>query len=159
MKNNKKTLWVLMPLMMIVWGLIAYQLFKTTNTAKNAASSEFTPKRISSHSDTVDFKLSLNYRDPFQSSQIKTEKPRLQNTRVSKVVQKKATVIAPIEWPDIKYGGTVRSSSSKEVALLSIDGNSYLVNKGDVVGDMVVLNYNKNEVRLRYSNQEKIIRK
>ena len=83
-------------------------------------------------------------------------KPIIQQVAVKKPKKKEEDKLT---WPQIEYGGMVKSSNQREVGLLSINGRKYLVQKGGQYLGIEVLNYSEKEIQLLYSSEEKVIKK
>ena len=162
MKNNKKTLFILIPLMITIWGGIGYQIYTANETPVAGGIQQFkVKKKLVQENDTSSYALLLNYNDPFKTSTrkkiINTQSTASTRAKTNRNAGKKINEI--VNWPALRYGGTVESSNQKKVGLLTINGKSYLVQRGDQIQNVTVLKYDQDEIKLSYSNQEKTIRK
>lgn len=151
--------------MVIVWGGIAYQIVGGLDgDDTDFQTPDFDQPIQHVQKDSFQYELSLAYDDPFQSSRRRgisrnttvvreSGVPRTNNLNGRK---KKPNII---QWPQIKYGGIVKSSNQKKVGLLSINGSSYLAKEGDIFQEVLVKKYTEEEMVLKYNGEEKTIKK
>ena len=161
MKNNKKTLFILIPALIAIWGLIAYKIFAVVDTPEvTTPSSSLKTIKLNSKADTLDFELFLSYADPFKISNNRTRItkaiPALNKTVI---IPRKKESIETLEWPSINYGGMVKSSNQRQVALLTVNGKEYIVNKMEEIEGVKILNYTIDEIKVKFSGEEKTIKK
>jgi hypothetical protein len=164
MKNNKKILFLLLPLMVLIWGLIIRQVLTAISPEEPTTAVLGKPLKVPDQEvEREHFDLLLSYKDPFQTSRVSkyatgTESGEtfLGAQAVKNNQENKKETIA---WPQLRYGGMVKSSSPKEVGLLVINGKSYLIKKGGEYAGVKVLNYNGEEAVLRFSGEEKTVQK
>lgn len=165
MKQNRKNLYLLVPLFIAVWGIIIFQIVdgfeeKTTPLVIK----DNTLEEIKFIKDTFDFSITLNYKDPFKITKSKEKSIITQRQLTTTVIHKKVKQIKEkqvknIFWPTIKFSGLVKSSNNKQVALLSISNKGYLVNEGDVIEEIKVLEVRKDSVELLFNNEHKTFKK
>lgn len=132
--KNKKLVYVLLPLVAIIWGVIIYRIYVQMSDKDNGAVAGFVlpaSKTADTLPDTV--KLLLNYRDPFQSYSFQRQyqpKPNRGMDVFAETKQPKPEFV----WPDIKFNGLIVNSQNKsKTGLFSFNGKSILVKEGDVV--------------------------
>jgi len=132
--KNKKSIYILLPLVIIIWGAVFWKLLKggqgkilpppavnITNTVKEAENKEHTT-------------LLLNYEDPF----LKTLKGTRQESNANEVKQVVA-VNRVVMWPMFEYNGMIRNNTSnKAVGMLKLNGKNYLVQNGDWIEGLFV---------------------
>jgi len=104
---------------------------------------------------TVDtFSIVANYRDPFLG-RIITE-PKL----APKKIVTKPKVVIPVRWPLITYGGMIKNNKSeKVVAIVNINRKSNLMNLGDVVSEVELLEIHSDSIKVKFSGIKKYITK
>ncbi len=109
--------------------------------------------KLADISDSNNYKLNLNYKDPFlKDSDIR--KKAIRETGNAK--EKKAKIQVP-KMPepvktinDIKYSGLVKNNSSGiSTALVSINGKGHLVRKGDIIDGIVIKNISNDHVEIK----------
>lgn len=126
--KSKKTLILLIPLVVGIWGLIGYRVFKMTRSSGDEFAYSAN-SRISSDSLMVKklIPLKLNYPDPF----LKEQAPENANEKeFSSLFAKNPEPQKPtIKWPDFVFKGTVGNGHEK-LGILEIDHQRTLVNEG-----------------------------
>jgi len=151
----------LIPILIIVWGGIAYQILGGISKESNLTVAPI--NRVQDlEIDTFQYQLSLNYDDPFQVSTIKPEKTQHFSNSTNRAKTSKRNPqesIKLINWPTLKYGGVVSSSNNKKVGLLTINGNSLLVKEGENYRGVLIKEYNEKEIILEYSDEKKVLKK
>ncbi|NUM51261.1 MAG: hypothetical protein HUU48_09105 [Flavobacteriales bacterium] len=127
--KNKKALYYLLPVNILVWGFAIYRIVSYGNETNSAALTEtgkIPEVFVMPVPDT--FSLLLNYPDPFlkkSSNVFKTSSAnKIQHKETSKKVEtteKKQALIKQL--PTIVYKGMVRNQKTeKAIALVSIEG-------------------------------------
>lgn len=145
MLKNKKLVYLLLPLVLIIWGLIFYRIY--TNLHGKQVNSSFrkqVTKEIDVSNNEEKPKLSLNYPDPFlKSASGGTVKTKVSHQPTDEHSQ-------PINWPMITYRGMVRSEKQKAkvMGFLRVGTKDLLVHKGDVAHELTVLRIAKDSIQL-----------
>nr|WP_321232947.1 hypothetical protein [uncultured Psychroserpens sp.] len=146
MKNKKKT-YVLLILVIGVWGTIAFKIITgldpelpETIVQQNATIKDF---KITT---TVDkFSITIAERDPFLGTVLKKKG----GTSLKK---RKLTV----SWKPVKYLGIVKSNNKNQnVFIIEINGNQCLLKKGQMRDSIVLVSGNKKRITLKYRNNVK----
>lgn len=151
MKKKTKT-YVLLGVVVLIWGIIGYKIISSLNPSlpeqqlAQTSQGDFKPsKKI--EADT--FSIELTERDPFLGTMYRpktTSKPK----RISKPKEE-------IVWPNISYLGTVKKSSNSknQIFVITIDGQQYLLKKGQEVKEVKLLSGSENEVKLQFKKKRK----
>lgn len=157
MFKGKKSIYILLPVNLLVWGFIGYKIVL-------ALGSDDLPEPIegaASHAvvtakDTVQVKLALNYDDPFLKQEpqrrSQTGNNHLDRASTAPAVQPVQQKPKPEPKPekDIRYLGTIQNKNSGRImALIAIDGNSHTVKKGDQVEGLTVKEITAGYVELK----------
>jgi len=141
--KNKKNIYILLPSVLIVWGLIAYRIFAGIHPdiqEENATShlAVFKPTKVVKKEG---FKIKADYRDPFLGP-LATNSPI--RSKEKRIVKQKE----PIVFPEIVYKGIFKPEDhSKAVFLIVIDGSQ----------EMFKIRETHREVKLIKGDKEKII--
>lgn len=162
--RNKKLIYILVPAVFVVWGLIAYKIVIGLKKNTKYQERSIAPSNKPIGEDTVMFKLLENYRDPFLGTTINNE-----NTNVVKSI-KKAKKNEPIDfivlqqaneiWSQTNYGGLISGVGQKqELGLLSIKGKKYLLQKGQNIENIKVEAFYKDSAKLCFNGLYKTILK
>jgi hypothetical protein len=147
--KNKKNIRILLPLVIIIWGILIYKVVDLTSVEE----SEFSGKSKSTFippkpkiKDT--FSLIKINTDPFLGTMY--SKPKSKET--SKRLSKKSEII----WPKINYFGIVSDKNSEaSIFIVQINGQQHLLSKGDKVEEIVILKGNGERIYLKYMGQVK----
>lgn len=117
-KKNKKTQWILLLAVILVWGAVISQFFNfRSGTDAFAASVENTlPPLKESNEELKQIIISNNYRDPFMSWSAVNTRPRLKSA--SSTPSPKP--VSKTNWPKIIYQGYLKRPEGQFVRL-SID--------------------------------------
>ncbi len=146
--KNKKNIKILVPIVVLIWGLVIYNIvdaFSSEDMAmlKNTASTFKAPEVHKKEA----FALLPIARDPFLGTMY--HKPKAKKTT-------RKTIRQEIVWPSIKYEGFISGTSKKtSVYLLNINGQQHLVKKGDTLQNIKVIRGNQENLKLKYKGQTK----
>jgi hypothetical protein len=149
--KSKKSLYFLIPLLLLVWGLIIVRAIKLTSVPEIELSSN---KQFSFTADSLPLKplekLVLRYRDPFLAqAPIQAD---IQNESYNSLFytdpepQEK-----PVQWPELKYQGIV-ANGVKRFAIIQMGKKRLIKGKKDILldaftirqfyNDSIVVSYN-----------------
>ncbi len=167
MLKSKGAIYILIPVNILVWGFFIYRFYSAyTEGDVDIEENKMQVVKLDELKDSARYELILNYKDPFlretekvrskSSTGIKNENNAIVKTPVVKtpsvVVQKAAS--------DIKYFGLVKNNTTGiATALISINGQTHLVKKGDVINGMNIKNISNESVELKEGKNTQIINK
>jgi hypothetical protein len=152
--KNEKLLFVLVPVMIIIWGTIFYKLFFKTKEAIVIPTYTIEEEQENTELITESWKLNLTYKDPFLKGRVYGSLDQLEK----KETKKKEKEIDPpipvvtIKWPNIQYMGFVDDRVS-----LNINGYIALMNVGDEEVHVFLLSNMGDSILLGYQEEEKIV--
>ncbi len=169
--KNKKTTYLLLLLVALVWGGVILQIIKHLKQSANPEVLYNIPSDddVFVLKDTI-FELSLDYSDPFLkwngSSTVKASekqkgaernatsiKNRLNNRKEN---IKKKTII----WPDITYSGLIKNNETNElVGLLTINEKTFLLREGESVESVFLSRFYADSITVIYKEEAKTIKK
>lgn len=144
--KNKKNIYILLPVVLLIWGLVIYRFFSFTAPEIQAVETsnqlEVKPLAIPQR-DTLS--IDVNYRDPFLG------KMYMPLSNASKVIKRKSTPQEPIAWPQILYKGIVSDKSNKrKVFMVVINGKSYLMKEKETKQEMTLKSGNRESIIIKY---------
>ena len=139
MKTKTKT-YVLLTLVLSIWGVIGYKIISATNPKSTEvvqhADVSFTPS-VKKEADT--FSIQTTNRDPFLETLL--VKNRLKTQRL----KPKTSLV----WKPIVYHGIISNQNSKvKVFIISIDGQQYLIQRGQTINDIKLIRGHSKSVLL-----------
>ena len=112
---KKKSIFILLPLTIIVWVLISYKIFISLGSGDNQMKKNPSTNNIQTNEVILDesFSLLLDYPDPFlkQISANKNEFKQDFNNRKNKVLNLESV------WPSIKYFGLIKNKKTNELKI------------------------------------------
>ena len=146
MKTKKKT-YLLLVLVVAVWGTIGYKIVSALNPelpeVKSQSFVEHSNFKIDTRIDT--FSITTVNRDPFLGTLLKKE------VKESTVKRRK-----PIEWKSISYQGSIKQQQTKQqIFIVTINGHQHLLKKGQTKDSITLAYGNAKFVTMRYKNQSK----
>lgn len=155
MLKNKKLVYLLLPLVLVIWGLIFYRIYANLHgKPKSPSFSKQITKEIDVRDKEEIPQLSLNYPDPF-----------LKNTSISSGEKKTNpkhpdNLVSPINWPMITYRGMLRSEQAKHnvTGFLRVGTTDMLVHMGDVARELAVLRIAKDSILLENKGEKRWFR-
>jgi hypothetical protein len=164
--KNKKVTYILIPAVVLIWGLIFYKFIKGFSGDEDpvhAVAHLTTPDSVAFLPDT--FSLHAAYRDPFLGKQLAINTAESDHELVTTspkvhVAPAPLPVAVVTPWPVINYGGVIKSmKSDKQVAIITIDGKEYLFKQGDLLSGMQIIAVFKDSVKLKRDKELKTFRK
>lgn len=159
MLKSKKAIYVLLPLVLIVWGLILYKVFTGLSDGPDLPvySNQVPSESVERATEPDTFSIHANYRDPFLGKLL-SKKPVVKKSKKPKKVLKKPPVV--IRWPSITYGGMVRNQQSqKMVAMVKISGKDNLMKEGEELDGIQLVKVYRDSIQLGFQGEKKMITK
>lgn len=160
MQQKKKTIYILLPIVILVWGFVFYQLYGYFfSTPSYANTEEKTIINIDEiKKDT--FSIVANYRDPFLSQ----KKAQIANHQVAVKINgsttKKNSAPTVLKWPSIQYKGMIKNNNSeRRVAIVNIDGKERIVKEGTTLIELKVVKIEKETITVSFQDEQKTINK
>lgn len=147
--KNKKNIYILLPAVLIVWGLVGYRIFstitpKTTFHQQNTAYT-FALKPLHQQER---FSIRANYRDPFLGTINSPQK-------VKRKTKKAEPPIARNPFPEIDYKGLVSGSGdSSPVFIIAVNGQQFFFKKNTSFAEVKLVKGNNKEVVLRFKGRQ-----
>ena len=169
MLKNKKAIYILIPLNIFIWCYLGYSIYSGLKEDDlPEISNNNSVIKLDELKDTVAYKLSLNYKDPFLREGEKSRGHASNNLQSNnreaapKNIPIKTPSVAAIIKPatEIKYLGLVKNNSTGiSTALVSINGKSHLVKKGDVVDGISIKNISNESMEVKEAKKIIIVSK
>lgn len=165
MLKNKKTVYILIPLNLLIWGFFAYRFYTAFNQSDvPTLKSHNIVLNTGSEKDSVQYTLKLNYLDPFlkhSAKQVAHNKiPDVPSTLQKPVNAVKSPTAPPKALPEIKYMGLIKNTSSgASTALVSVNGSSKLVKQQEVVEGICFKTFTRDSLVVKYGKDIIVVRK
>ena len=159
MMKNKKMMIVLIPLVVVIWGLVLYRIldFQSDEVATLPPPSKAVIDTNTAKNEV--FHIVADYRDPFLGRVAKKTKPKPKDAIARKKVIKKPPI--PVKWPPIVFGGVIRNQQSKqEVAILTVNQQEALLAVDDKLQGVTLKKiFNNDSILVAMNQHKKTIRK
>lgn len=169
--NKKVKLYLLVVVNFLAWGYVAYKIYCALKTKDDFILENNNYKiRPVNTVKKYDAKLNLNYPDPFlkdlllknaelnQSNSLQNNSSKKNNSTTTsnvKVPEPSQTII-----PDIKYLGFISNiENGKQTVLVSINGKSIIVSRGQSVDDVLFKEISSSELVVIFAKKELIIKR
>jgi hypothetical protein len=139
MAVSKKTLYIMVPVNICLWGFIGYKFYSAFGDSEADIPIENAIATLKVNEDTTTYQLSLNYPDPFlkEEPKVRHEQNNLNSTNnkpLTNIHPKFTATVTPTPSKEIKYLGLIQNKSSgAATALISINGKSYIIKKGEMI--------------------------
>jgi hypothetical protein len=166
MLKNKKAVYILIPLNLLIWGFFIYRFYTSyyeSNTSEPSVKLQAT--KVESIRDSIVYTLSLDYKDPF----LKENGRSIQNTyaennskpaELKKVAPPPPPVIPPKQLPDLKYLGLIKNTNTgMTTALVSVNGQSRMIKANESMDGIVFKSFNKDSLVAKWGKERIVARK
>ncbi|HCB61299.1 MAG TPA: hypothetical protein DEP77_05095 [Bacteroidales bacterium] len=168
MLKGKKSLYILIPAVAAVWGLIIYRVIASQPPEDgylNNVSEEIFVKNVSPNDSC---KMIWSYRDPFldrPADQIfepefdfSAQNDNISNIKIGSY--KSPEPEKKVQWPSIFYQGLIRNKSNgKMVAVFTINKRQVLLSEKQVCDGVLVESADNNKAVVKFDGEIKTIEK
>lgn len=156
--KSKKTTYILIALVIGIWGYVGYSLFQPEEEFVIQEVSEYDNTEVEDHKE-ASTQLDLDYKDPFLDRKIlaireKISRPPTQPSNSYKrpiqpkpIVKKKGEEF--INWPNIRYAGTI----NEYLGLVKFNGKKIFVKKNDIFKDVRFVSFNNDSLKIEYKKK------
>lgn len=164
--KNKKTIYFLLPVVVLIWSAIVYQFY--SGTGEDAAYAYQMPAQGNTAMELPQkkaYSLLLNYSDPFLSGGATGVRAPSRAKAAQEPAKKQPPVVEAAmppayDWAQLKYKGLVEHKGKKKViALLEIRGQSYMLAEGALQQEVLLQKIWKDSVQVKVGKESTYIRK
>jgi hypothetical protein len=158
--NKKKTTYLLLITVIIVWVLIIVRIFgfvkKDSFNIPEKVKLQKSEQQIQLEDSII---LIANYPDPFfgNITNQKSIKKRSKNISVKPKTRNIQNNI-PVKWPVIQFDGTIQSAN-KIQGLLRIDNEQFFISESEIYNNVLIKKIYSDSVTVIYQNHCKSIKK
>ena len=162
--REKKKLYILLPLVALVWGVIGFRVYEYYTANQPETETEIMINKTPLKSGSDSFSLFNDYPDPFLGEVLRVSLPGSRSGSHKKVALPivKLPVKAPevIRWPVVQYKGTIKSEKNGKVyAVVTINNRERLVKEKDLVDGLAVFSIRKDSIGLDMKGERRFFRK
>ena len=157
--KNKKAIYFLLPLVLIIWGLIIYRIV-SGSASDNYVQSAAVNIPLKLNQEKVDtFSIYADYSDPFLDYIWEFDDSGSDEEAVVEeivpVIEKPPIII---NWPKISFGGIVKNQkSNKQVIIINIGEVGHLMKAGDVVSGVTLKKVFNDSIQVSFEKENKTI--
>jgi len=160
--KNKRLIYILAPLVLLIWGLIFYKIF--THFGDDQNKTMVNPDQTNTNKKQLPrdtFTIIANYRDPFlgrnNQPALHSSQDHILNNQTG--LSRKPTP-APEIIPEIKYCGIIANPKNKrKVGLLRMNNKELLVKEGDSYNELKIIRLFNDSVKIMYNKTKKTFKK
>lgn len=147
MKNKRKT-YILLVIVLIIWGLLVYQFFRLRDTAEAeipaAQQLNIKPMTIVAREPVI---IDVKYRDPFLGKMYMPEN----NPKPKKI---KPRVKEPVIWPEVIYKGLISDTKDKKkVFMVIIQGKTFLMREKQTENQITLLKGSRSSIDIKFKGE------
>jgi hypothetical protein len=156
--KNKKLIYILIPLVLLIWGLIVFRIIKQINRSqKPAIDNTSYSKNNNQGPETDSSSLILHYRDPFLHGITRKISDSGGSYNLFSNNSNLTTVTkAPVNFPNTRYSGLVINSKNKlKLGLLKIENKDFLVQEGELVSGEKIIRLHADSVIISFKKIKK----
>ncbi|WP_378185636.1 hypothetical protein ACE939_11035 [Aquimarina sp. W85] len=150
MLKGKKALYILLPLVAIIWGAIIYQIIDTFSDPELASqhSKKFSKQASITLKERDTFSIKKLARDPFLGTVYKKKIP---------VKKKNNHPVQPtINWPSIQYKGLIAGENFlNSIFLIAVNGQELLMKIKEPQSGVEIIKGTTTHVVLKYKGKRK----
>ncbi len=153
MKNNKLTYYLLIPAVMIIWGIIIYKIVVRNDDRKVSETRINAPKKGKAVNENEIYQLINNYSDPFFG-----EHPQLNEVSSS---DRQEVVKPKVEkkWPVIRFDGYILNGN-KIKCHLTVSGEDKILQVNEkVIEDYIVSAITPDSVKINCEGNSRWLKK
>ncbi len=162
--KNKNLIYILGPLMAVIWGAIIWKVVDMM-TGNEAVISETVAKPmeiVSSYQEEL-FVLFADYPDPFLKNYSKTKTLKPTKPKPKPKPKKKVPKKPPkpkIDWSFITFNGTIENPRTKKrIAIVNIRNKEYIMTQGDTMLGVLIKQIWEDSVEVNYHMEKRMIKK
>jgi hypothetical protein len=163
--KNKKTTYILLALVALIWGLIFYRIFSGISNNDKSTNTRTLIVKTKNELVADSFTIYNNYGNPFGSYEKQNSNPvKNYETRIN--LSRKETqqpLPAPqqvINWPAIQYKGKIfNTKTGKSMILMNVDGFEQVTEPGKSINSITLVAVTGDSVLIKFSNRLRYIKR
>jgi len=150
MFKSKKWFYLLIPMTLLIWSVIGYQIYTGLNPELPPIEEGVYTRFRESEKEIDLIELNLPDYDPFLDKNHVKRIPKSSNKKRTSSTKKK------ILWPQVNFKGIVKDkSSSRTVVALELNGTAKLMSPGQVIDSVLLVKATSEYITLKYKNESK----
>ena len=155
--KNKKSIYILLPIVLLIWGIVIFQFFSFStpiDTVENTSEDfKIEPLKLK---ERKTFSVNVNYRDPFLGKMYAAQESS--KAKKSSNIKKESRPEEVIVWPSIIYKGMISDAKEKKkLFILKISGHDFFMKKGDTENDILLKDGDRESIYVKYKGNLNLI--
>ena len=151
--KKKRTTYLLLITVLIVWGIIVYKFFDTVQIGDDytIATESYMIFKPDTLSKPANFSIVANYRDPFLGE--------LQRDKMPLKKVKKKIKLPEVVFPEIIYHGMIDPKQKKRASLfiITVNNKQQFLSVGQKIEGVQLLKGNSKEITILFEQRKKTI--
>jgi hypothetical protein len=155
--KSKKSIYILLPLVLLIWGMLIYQFFSYTSPEVIEVQEELPLFVKIDYKEPDTTALDINHRDPFTGKLENANRNSSSNAKASN--EPKIQILStPEVQTQIEYKGIVSDvANKKKVFMVIIDNQTFLMKQGDKENEVELINGNSESITVKHKGKKKNI--
>lgn len=155
--KSKKSIYILLPIVLLIWGMLIYQFFSYTSPEVVEVQEELPLFVKIDYKEPDTTALDINHRDPFTGKLEYANRNTSSNAKASN--QPKTQILStPEVQTQIEYKGIVSDvANKKKVFMVIIDNQTFLMKQGDKENEVELINGNSESITVKHKGKKKNI--
>lgn len=151
--KNKKTLYILLPLVIVIWGLIIWKLVSYTKEDSVTSNQKWT-QETAEVSDSLEYVIIANYSDPFLRNKSSAYIQPQKQTRITGITETRVkSLVTTNTKPDITYKGQIKSTTRTTAIVLKND-KTFLLSEGSILNDIKIVRIYPDSILVSCENKK-----
>ncbi len=161
--KNKKMLYILVPLTALLWGMIIYKIMNAVNGTGEAVFQPLSVDVQQSEMISDTFTIEANYRDPFNSKEVRKVSIQTNSLLQNNNIQTKNKIEKPVvsvSMPNVVYMGMIKNQKqNKQIVMIQINGNINNMIVGDKIDGVELVKIYKDSVEMKFNKERFFVRR
>jgi hypothetical protein len=156
--KSKKNIYILLPIVLIIWGMLIYQFFSYTSPEVIEVQEELPLFVKIDYKEPDTTALDINHRDPF-TGKLENTNRNASSSNVKDANQPKTQILStPEVQTQIEYKGIVSDvANKKKVFMVIIDNQTFLMKQGEKENEVELINGNRESITIKHKGKKKNI--
>lgn len=156
--KNKKLIYLLLPLVILIWGTVFYKIFFSTAPGEEWEEEAINPQKNSTAAPVDTFSIIAGYRDPFLGNTVYSENTIREIPKPK--IRPEPKIEQAVPWPSIVYGGMIKNQqSTRQLALVKINGKENILKAGEMIGTIELAKIYKDSIEVKMGMEKKVVKK
>lgn len=157
--QNKKLLYILLPVVVVVWGLIIFKVVDALSDDEAPVLSH-QPEVVATKQSGFTHELALNYPDPFLGKSKRSEPKKVTVKKKAPTRTKKKKEAPKVQAPKLRYNGRIENrESSDERHLIAVNGSAHIISLGEEVDGVKLEKVYADSVLFKWNNEKIYVRR